>query len=43
MEKEKAWSERVVPWVETGYKGNVPLINITQEIIVEYNISLNQE
>ncbi|EAY5483660.1 hypothetical protein Q4893_004866, partial [Salmonella enterica subsp. enterica serovar Alachua] len=41
--KEKAWSERVVPWVETGYKGNVPLINITQEIIVEYNISLNQE
>ena len=33
---EKAWTERVVPWVETGYKGKVSLDCISEVLVVEY-------
>lgn len=34
--EQEAWSERVVPWVEAGYKGKVSLRSISEELIVEY-------
>ena len=33
---EKAWCDRVVPWVESGYKGKVPLDCISELLVVEY-------
>ncbi|ENO0457031.1 hypothetical protein ACAK56_000935 [Salmonella enterica] len=35
--KEEAWAERIVPYVETGYKGKVYLSDITEELIVEFD------
>ncbi|HFT9230745.1 TPA: hypothetical protein ACGS46_001393, partial [Escherichia coli] len=35
--EEKAWGERVVPYVETGYKGIVSLSDITEELVVEFD------
>ena len=34
---EEAWSDRVVPYVETGYKGIVSLSEITEELIVGFD------
>lgn len=33
---EKAWCDRVVPWVETGYKGKVSLDFISEVLVIEY-------
>lgn len=35
--EEKAWSERVVPYIETGYEGMVSLRDITEELIVGFD------
>ena len=35
--EEEAWGDRVVPYVEAGYNGIVPLRYITEELIVEYD------
>lgn len=33
---EKAWCDRVVPWVEVGYKGEIPLDCISELLTVEF-------
>lgn len=35
--EEESWGDRVVPYVETGYKGIVSLSEISEELIVEFD------
>lgn len=36
---EEAWGDKIVPHIEAGYKGSVPLKHITEELIVNYKFS----